>query len=488
MDYKSNLNNISSNNSYNNINSIYGNSNNIIKENDEFLNKKRDMNFYSSSSSVGNLYSNYNKNEINEFINFNPNKRIRRNRAKIIRDAITALAVCNNVTPIKINNEDNIKSNKYKENKNENENSLNTKVKNSSIKYEEDNYNNNYDKNLNQNQVKNQHNFDIAFKYGMLKEEGNSNNNSDNGYFDNYIENNNNDKVLEIKDKDNDNDKYEYQASSPDEVALVNFCEELNMKLIFRTDKLIKISNANDCIESYEILANFPFSSETKRMGIIVKNLKSDQIIFYLKGAENVIENYVKEDYKSYIKENSEILATNGLRTLVITQKLLDKELFEDWRNKYNQACSSMENRKEKVSQVISLLESNMEFLTVTGVEDQLQEEVNETIDSLKNAGIKIWMLTGDKVETALCISISTGLKNKDQKVIIIKDTKSEEQLKTSLEKLRYIGDFVLVIDGYCLEIALTKLEKLFFEVSMTVKNLLFLFKGLNIEYSLFIF
>ena len=54
-----------------------------------------------------------------------------------------------------------------------------------------------------------------------------------------------------------------------------------------------------------------------------------------------------------------------------------------------------------------------MDYLAVTGVEDKLQEKVLETIETLRQAGIQIWMLTGDKIETAKCIAISTGLKTK---------------------------------------------------------------------------
>ena len=88
-----------------------------------------------------------------------------------------------------------------------------------------------------------------------------------------------------------------YQASSPDEIALVKFAEKLNMRLIYRTDKEIKIKNISGTIEEYNILANFPFSSDTKRMGIILQNKKYGHIIFYLKGAENVMMNFVKKEY-----------------------------------------------------------------------------------------------------------------------------------------------------------------------------------------------
>lgn len=71
-----------------------------------------------------------------------------------------------------------------------------------------------------------------------------------------------------------------------------------------------------------------------------------------------------------------------------------------------------MVDREQMIQDVISSLEVDMEFLAVTGVEDKLQEEVLQTIENLRQAGIQIWMLTGDKIETAKCIAISTGLKS----------------------------------------------------------------------------
>ena len=73
------------------------------------------------------------------------------------------------------------------------------------------------------------------------------------------------------------------------------------------------------------------------------------------------------------------------------------------------------DDRERKVREVIDKLEVNMEVLGVTGVEDKLQNDVGETIEQLRDAGITVWILTGDKVETAQCIAISTRLKKKDQ-------------------------------------------------------------------------
>jgi phospholipid-translocating ATPase len=81
-----------------------------------------------------------------------------------------------------------------------------------------------------------------------------------------------------------DNGERILQASSPDEVALVKFSETLNLNLKERSQNKMTIINADGVTETYEILANFPFSSETKRMGILVRHIESGRIIFYLKG------------------------------------------------------------------------------------------------------------------------------------------------------------------------------------------------------------
>ena len=65
------------------------------------------------------------------------------------------------------------------------------------------------------------------------------------------------------------------------------------MCLIQRDQNFIKIKNSANKIEEYEILANFPFTSETKRMGILVKHIETQRIIFYLKGADAVMQHKV---------------------------------------------------------------------------------------------------------------------------------------------------------------------------------------------------
>lgn len=113
--------------------------------------------------------------------------------------------------------------------------------------------------------------------------------------------------------------------------------------------------------------------------------------------------------------DECENLAREGLRTLVITQKFLPKVDYEKWSASFEEASATLSNREAAVRKVIDQLEHNMEFLGVTGVEDKLQEDVCGTLESMRNAGINVWMLTGDKIETATCIAISAGLKAPSQ-------------------------------------------------------------------------
>jgi phospholipid-translocating ATPase len=202
-------------------------------------------------------------------------------------------------------------------------------------------------------------------------------------------------------------------------------------------------------------------------MGILVKHLESGRLIFYLKGAEVVMEKKVQENSRPFLRETCENLASTGLRTLVISQKYVTQEDYINWERKYNNAKMEMENREAKVQKVVDELEEGMEFLCVTGVEDKLQIDVTDTIESLRNAGIQIWMLTGDKVETATCIAISTGLKSKTQSLFFMKELKTEIEVKNLLLQFEGLEDTILVIDGNSLHIALEpSLEKLFFRIA----------------------
>ena len=98
-------------------------------------------------------------------------------------------------------------------------------------------------------------------------------------------------------------------------------------------------------------------------------------------------------------------MAREGLRTLVIAKKSLSADQYADFEQRHNAAKLSVVNRSAQVAAVVESLERDMELLCVTGVEDKLQDNVRNTLEHLRNAGLKVWMLTGDKLETATCIA-----------------------------------------------------------------------------------
>lgn len=249
----------------------------------------------------------------------------------------------------------------------------------------------------------------------------------------------------------------EFQASSPDEVALVKFADSLGMKLIERDQNTINIVNSVGNPEKYEVLANFPFSSETKRMGIVLKHVSTGRIIFYLKGAEVVMRQKVRPSQRATVDEACDNLAIEGLRTLVISQKLITATTFEKWNNKYLKAKANLSNREELVDQCIRELESDMELLGITGVEDKLQDEVAMTIESLRGAGIQVWMLTGDKVETATCIAISAGFKDRRQPIFYMRDLDSPREAELKLVEFERRTNTLLMIDGTTLDLFLSR-------------------------------
>ena len=266
----------------------------------------------------------------------------------------------------------------------------------------------------------------------------------------------------------------DYQASSPDEIALVKYAESLGITLKDRDTDTVVLEYAGGIEHRYKILANFPFSSKTKRMGILVKHLNSGKIMFYLKGAEVKIEKKVFQDYAPIIKESAEDLAMDGLRTLVMTQKELSESDLQKWEQKYSEARMTMEDREKKMQAVVRELEKNMYLLGISGVEDKLQEDVAGTIDNLKSAGIRVWMLTGDKIETAKCIAISSGIKSKSEHFHVIRDLKdSKEIIDFNLKEAEKRADrCILVIDGASLDLAMKHSEKLFFEVAAKTQGL----------------
>ena len=257
-----------------------------------------------------------------------------------------------------------------------------------------------------------------------------------------------------------------YQASSPDEIALVEWTEQVGLQLVSRDLQSMTLQfNSTHQLLRYQILQLFPFTSETKRMGIIVRDEQTNEIIFYLKGADVVMQSFVQ--YNDWLQEECSNMAREGLRTLVIAKKHVTPEHYQEFEQRLARARLQTIDRQRRVNEVIESLERDMELLCVTGVEDKLQENVRQTLETLRNAGIKIWMLTGDKLETATCIAKSSKLIGRDHDIYTFKQVTSREDCLQELNIFRRKTDACLIITGDTLQICLSFYEQDLMELAI---------------------
>ncbi|XP_045313962.1 probable phospholipid-transporting ATPase IIB isoform X11 [Leopardus geoffroyi] len=248
-----------------------------------------------------------------------------------------------------------------------------------------------------------------------------------------------------------------YQAASPDEVALVQWTESVGLTLVSRDLGSMQLRTPSGQIQTYCILQMFPFTSESKRMGVIVRDESTAEITFYMKGADVAMSSIVQ--YNDWLEEECGNMAREGLRTLVVAKRALTEEQYQDFESRYSQAKLSIHDRALKVAAVVESLERQMELLCLTGVEDRLQADVRPTLELLRNAGIKIWMLTGDKLETATCIAKSSHLVSRTQDIHIFRPVTNRGEAHLELNAFRRKHDCALVISGDSLEVCLKYYE-----------------------------
>uniref|UniRef100_A0A8B9CZA8 Phospholipid-transporting ATPase n=1 Tax=Anser brachyrhynchus TaxID=132585 RepID=A0A8B9CZA8_9AVES len=255
-----------------------------------------------------------------------------------------------------------------------------------------------------------------------------------------------------------------YQASSPDEVALVQWTESVGLTLVGRDQSSMQLRTPGGHILNFTILQIFPFTYESKRMGIIVRDESTGEITFYMKGADVVMAGIVQ--YNDWLEEECGNMAREGLRVLVVAKKSLTEEQYQDFEARYVQAKLSVHDRSLKVATVIESLEMEMELLCLTGVEDQLQADVRPTLETLRNAGIKVWMLTGDKLETATCTAKNAHLVTRTQDIHIFRLVTNRGEAHLELNAFRRKHDCALVISGDSLEVCLKYYEYEFMELA----------------------
>ncbi|RDA91600.1 hypothetical protein CP533_4622 [Ophiocordyceps camponoti-saundersi (nom. inval.)] len=269
-----------------------------------------------------------------------------------------------------------------------------------------------------------------------------------------------------------------YQASSPDEIAIVRWAESVGLKLASRDRKSMTLQSTESgrTVVRVRILDVFPFTSDGKRMGIIVQfqedvnanntDLATGEIWFYQKGADTVMSSIVAAN--DWLDEETANMAREGLRTLVVGRKKLSAQQYREFSSRHHEASLALAGRDAKLQAVVSrYLEIDLELLGVTGVEDKLQRDVKPSLELLRNAGIKIWMLTGDKVETARCVAVSSKLVARGQYIYTVARLKKKDYARDHLDFLRSKTDACLLIDGESLALLLTHFRLDFISIAV---------------------
>jgi phospholipid-translocating ATPase len=189
----------------------------------------------------------------------------------------------------------------------------------------------------------------------------------------------------------------DYKAESPDEAALVAAARDVGFPFVARNSTGIDIEVMGQS-EHYIPLRVLEFNSTRKRMSVIVRN-PDGKIVLYCKGADSVIYDRLATDHDPEVKASTsrhlDAFANGGLRTLCVSYRYISEQEYFDWSRKYDAATNATQDREEQIDQAAELVERGLTILGATALEDKLQEGVPEAIETLHQAGIKLWILTG---------------------------------------------------------------------------------------------
>jgi phospholipid-translocating ATPase len=285
----------------------------------------------------------------------------------------------------------------------------------------------------------------------------------------------------------------DYKAESPDEAALVGAARDVGFPFVNRNNTRIDIEVLGTP-ERWTPLRVLEFNSTRKRMSVIARD-PTGRIVLFCKGADSVIYERLKEDHDPKLKaatlKDLETFANGGLRTLCIASRYLEEGEFNTWAKVYDAAAAAVEDREHEIEKASELIEHSLTILGATALEDKLQEGVPEAIAMLHQAGIKLWILTGDKLQTAIEIGYSCNLLTNDMEVMIISadsEAGARAQIEAGLNKIasmlgpppvgrhhvagsqesRPQATFAVVIDGESLRYALQPgLKALFLSLGM---------------------
>jgi phospholipid-translocating ATPase len=255
-----------------------------------------------------------------------------------------------------------------------------------------------------------------------------------------------------------------FRGSSPDEVALIRAAQDLGYTVLKRTVDSVTIRVVSERepaadLQRYDVLNVIEFTSDRQRMSVVVR-MPDQRICVFCKGADSVIRRRLRsadsiETDDSFVTDcfgHVDAFASEGLRTLAFAYRYLDQITYDQWQKSYQGAATRF-NCQSSVDEVAEEFEQNLVLLGATGIEDRLQEGVPGTISKLQRANIKIWMLTGDKRETAINVGTACGLVRARSEMMVLDSGFRHRHvgcLKAELLRLkeRVSDQTTLAIDG----------------------------------------
>lgn len=230
-----------------------------------------------------------------------------------------------------------------------------------------------------------------------------------------------------------------YQASSPDEYCFVNFCKKLG--IVYegdvrdpRTKRITRTVNFQTKLKQFELLDTLEFDSTRKRMSVIMRDLETNRIVLFCKGAESFVFKQCTSGDFTTCQADIDSFAEQGWRTLAFSMKTLSDSQYRRIKDNINAAYNDILNRSAKLAQAFEEIETELTLIGATAIEDKLQEDVAITLETIRQAGIKVWVLTGDKKETAINISHSCKHFSNEMIKLVITDMKDEIQIRKTLE------------------------------------------------------
>lgn len=277
----------------------------------------------------------------------------------------------------------------------------------------------------------------------------------------------------------------EYKAESPDEAALVNAAKNAGFAFVDRKGNQLTVDILGEEY-TFELLHVLDFTSDRKRMSVIVRRPAPwHDLVLYCKGADNVIAqrlSQVEPDLIAKTHEHVDLFSENGLRTLMLSYRILSEQEYEGWKKEMDEASTAIEDRVERTARVQEKIEVDLRLLGATGIEDKLQEGVPDCIEDLRKAGIKIWVLTGDKLETAINIGYASCLLDGEMQLWVVRGqdrpeevARNFEEISQKLDKIEQDVEHALVIEGSALVHVFdsSEVQQKMLEIAMRCKSVI---------------